>query len=104
MAVKGAQAKNELIQIILKTIPNSFISSDKKTIRVRMSENGEPIEIGMALTAKKDLEMGESATTITSESDEILANSTELKSAPVSIEMTDEEINNIKNLMESLGL
>ena len=37
-----------------------------------MSENGEPIEIGMALTAKKDLEMGESATAITSESDEIL--------------------------------
>ena len=83
MAVKGAQAKNELIQIILKTIPNSFISSDKKTIRVRMSENGEPIVIGMALTAKKDLEMGESATAITSESDEILANSTELKSTSV---------------------
>ena len=69
-----------------------------------MSENGEPIEIGMALTAKKDLEMGESATDMPSESDEILANSTELKSTPVSIEMTDEEINNIKNLMESLGL
>lgn len=82
------------------------MASDKKTIRVRMVENGEPVEIGLALTAKKDLEMGSVAANmgIDLDSDEVLTNSTSIDTSSVSIEMTPEEIGNIKNLMESLGL
>lgn len=88
--------------MILQTIPNSFIASDGKTIRVSMVEDGEPVEIGLALTAKKDLEGGGAVAAPVASSDIPVVD--KIAAIPEKIVMTEEEIDNVKTLMESLGL
>jgi len=51
MAVKGSQAKAEITQKILGQFPGSFLY--EKEIRIPIVENGETIQIKVALTAAK---------------------------------------------------
>ena len=90
---KGAQAKAEIIDIILKTFPNSFIND--KEIRIPMKEDGADIQIKVTLTAAKDLVLnGESV----DKKDETVV------AAPKTTLISDEEKKNVSKLLESLGL
>ena len=51
MAVKGAQAKEEVISKILAAFPNAF--KYDKEIRIPVLENGEEVQIKVALTCAK---------------------------------------------------
>lgn len=52
---RGSEAKKELTAKILEAFSAAFVCEDGKTIRIPMVENGEVIEIKVALTAAKDV-------------------------------------------------
>lgn len=53
MALKGQESKKIITQQILETFEGAFISG--KEIRIPFTENGEPVQIKVSLTAAKDL-------------------------------------------------
>ena len=53
MAAKGAIAKEEVAQLILKTFPGAF--KYEKELRIPMMENGEMLQIKVTLTAAKNM-------------------------------------------------
>lgn len=53
MAVRGAVAKQEVIQKILKAFPGSFLYNDGKEIRINTQESGEPLQVKITLTCAK---------------------------------------------------
>jgi len=91
---RGAEAKKKITEEILNIFPESFIYNDKE-IRIPIEENGEIVQIKVALTcAKVNVECGGASSVATSE--------------PVvpaqKVEVTEEERNNVQKLMENLGL
>ena len=90
---KGTPSKELITKAILQIFPNSFIDADGKTIRIPTSCEGEPIEIKVALTAAKDLVGGQ--TSYSTPATQV---------CPQNTEMTEEEIAEVKRLIESLGL
>ena len=90
---KGAQAKAEIIETILKTFPNSFIND--KEIRIPMKEDGADIQIKVTLTAAKDLIVNGAETPL---EDALTVE------APKSAVVSGEEKKNVSKLLASLGL
>lgn len=54
MAAKGAIAKQEILETLKETFPNSFME-DAKILRIPWIENGETVEIKITMTAAKNL-------------------------------------------------
>lgn len=50
---RGAESKEKIFQKMLEVFSGSFMA-DAKTLRIPMEENGEVVEIKVALTAAKD--------------------------------------------------
>lgn len=98
---KGAQSKDIIWAKLLEVFPGSFMA-DAKTLRIPMVEDGEPVEIKVALTAAKDiLGSGESA-----ETPAPAATFGEDISAPIAeqvAEPTAEEKENVKKLLAEFG-
>ena len=102
---RGAESKNIATQTILNSFPGSFVYD--KEIRIPFVENGEEIQLKCVLTcAKVNVEEnGENA--IPGEaSNEINFETSNVQSQPQvnHIETTEEEKENIRNLMNALGL
>jgi len=91
--MRGQLSKDLITKGILSVFPGSFIASDGKTIRIPTNCEGETIEIKCTLTAAKDFECGQ-ASSVTSTS----------QAVPQNTEMTDEEVAEVRRLIESLGL
>ena len=90
--MRGAVAKEEITKKIFEVYPNAFISG--KDIRVPIQENNETVEIKISLTCAKDVIGG---------GNQVQSNVT--TPAPVSLEPpTKEEVKEVKNLIEELGL
>ena len=53
MAAKGTEAKKIIMNKILESFPNSFLYNDGKEIRINIQENGEVVQIKVALTCAK---------------------------------------------------
>ena len=87
---RGSLAKEELTKKLLETFEGSFVVG--KDIRIPMIENGETLEIKIALTCAKDV-IGSAGTSVTG-SDK----------ATVSASITEEEKKEVKNLIEELNL
>ena len=90
---RGSQSKEIITKKILETFEGSFIND--KEIRIPIEENGEIVQIKVALTcAKVNVECGGASSMATSE--------------PVipaqKVEVTEEEKQNVQKLMEGLGL
>ena len=105
MAVKGAQAKQEVVQTILNTFGDkAFLYNDGKEIRINCIEAGEPCQIKVTLTAAKvAVESGEdnalpAATAVPSSIEAPALESTVIP------EPTAAEKHNIAELMKKLGL
>lgn len=90
---RGSQAKTNIGNAILQVFPGAFIDSDQKTIRIPTSCEGEPIEIKITMTAAKDLVGGAPAIPTPAHS-----------ATPQNTAMTEDEINNIKELIKRLNL
>lgn len=110
MAVKGTESKQALIKELLDYFKDrAFLYNDGKEIRVNCMEAGAPVQIKIAFTAAKEIvEVG---------ADNILPGVEKTVSAsqeptPASIfgdflaapQPTAEEKQNIKSLLEKLGL
>ena len=93
--MRGSLAKTKIGTAILQVFPGSFIDSDQKTIRIPTSCEEEPIEIKVTLTAAKDIIGGGNQTTIEPASK---------TAVPQNTEMTDAEIQEVRELIERLHL
>ena len=103
MALKGTIAKKEITDKILATFEGSFLYNDGKEIRIPFVEEGNDVQIKIALTCANDnvlpgADVALPGTTISTP----VSSST---SAPVTpVETSQEEKDNIKKMMEVLGL
>ena len=93
---RGSESKQIVINKIMEMFPDAFLYGSKE-LRIPLQENGERIEIKVALTCAKTNVGGDGAT-VTSEGQSNVAVDA-ASAAP-----TDEEKANIANLMERLGL
>jgi len=55
---RGSQAKQEILEKLKETFPNSFME-DAKILRIPWQENGETVEVKITMTAAKNLLGGE---------------------------------------------
>ena len=100
MAIKGAEAKLEIINKILELFPGSF--KYDKEIRIPVIENGEEVQIKISLTAAKvNVERDGGVLDFTKKT-ETTAQTT--SAAPQSLEPTEEEKNIVNDLISKLGL
>lgn len=107
---RGAVSKQEVAKKILSTFEGAFLYNDEKEIRVPLMEDGELIQIKVTLTAAKEnvnpgddnALPGENTTTLTS--DGPVFTHTISKEETKIVEPTEEEKNNVKDLLASLGL
>ena len=91
---KGTESKSIIISKLLETFPGSFLYNDGKELRIPMNENGEQVQIKVALTcAKVNVESGDDIAipgTVT-----IKAENTEL---------TEKEKEDVRNIIAELNL
>ena len=90
---RGSIAKTNIGNAILQVFPGSFIDSDKKTIRIPTTCEGETIEIKLSLVAAKDIVGGSTSSVVTTE-----------QAQPQNREMTAEEVQEVRALIERLHL
>lgn len=100
---KGQQFKKEVQEKILQLFPNSFLHNDAKEIRICGIEEGQPIQIKVALTcAKENVEVGaDNAMPGDFPAPKMTAPTPE-RTAPV--QPTEAEKANVAALLKSLGL
>ena len=91
---RGAEAKQNVMNKIMETFPDAFIYG--KELRIPMQENGERVEIKIALTCAKTNVGGNDASVESETQTEVTSN---VIAAP-----TEEEKANIAELMNRLGL
>lgn len=92
---RGSLAKTMIGTAILQVFPGSFIDSDQKTIRIPTTCEGQPIEVKISMTAAKDIVgNGGQASSVTASKQAI----------PQNTQMTDEEVAEVKRLIEELHL
>ena len=92
--MRGSQAKTMIGTALLQIFPGSFIDADRKTIRIPTAVEGELIEIKVTLTAAKDIVGGAGAPSL-------IENPI---AQPQDRAMTEEEINEVRDLIARLGL
>ena len=92
---KGASSKEIVKNKLLEVFEGAFIASDGKTIRIPLIEDGEALEIKVALTAAKDLE-GSGAVIVGGEG--AAPASPVIKEVP-----SQEEIDNAKKMLERIN-
>lgn len=90
---KGSFAKEAIANKIFEVFPNAFKANDKE-IRIPMDDNGELVEIKLTLVCAKDIIGG---------GNQVQSNVTTPASAPLE-PPTEEEVKEVKNLIEELGL
>ena len=101
MALKGTIAKKEITDKILATFEGSFLYNDGKEIRIPFVEEGNDVQIKVALTCAKDnvlpgADVALPGTTIST--------SVSISTPVTPVETSQEEKDNIKRMMEVLGL
>ena len=94
MAARGTISKEIITKKILETFEGSFIV-DGKEIRIPIVENGEAIEIKVALTCAK-VNVGGGAGSVSAEVGPAL--NTESR------EITKEEVSEVRDIIDKLGL
>lgn len=96
---RGAESKVRVMNKILETFDGSFLYNNNKEIRIPCEEDGQIVEIKVALTCAKTNVGGDSAPM------ESGVQSNEVVNAPAAaMEPTEEEKQNIAELMSRLGL
>ena len=102
MAVKGAVSKEVVIAKILEVFPDAFVYD--KTVRIPMIEDGNELQIKVALTAAKDIvEPGSDNAIPAAKGGKVVAGEFSFPE-PKKIEVSSEEQSAVQNLMNELGL
>ena len=109
---KGSVAKAELFAKIQEIFPNAFWEDEGKILRVPMSEEGNRVEIKITLTAAKNNlggddvpgAFGSAAPVPKTQPSGFNESNMPAPAATESLEMTQEETNNVVRMMAALGL
>ena len=100
---KGQKFKEEITKKILEVFPNVIING--KEIRICGQEDGIEVQIKVGLTcAKENIDREGNAETITNNSELAFGDETPRAETNRTTEITDEERDNLKRLLESLGM
>lgn len=102
MAVKGIQAKADITKKILELFPNSFMND--KEIRIPIMENGEEVQIKVALTAAKVNVEHDAAVVGLSSDVPVKPAVMSLNDGNAKTEPSEDEKARLKELMAQLGL
>lgn len=101
---RGQIAKAEIQKKILNNFEGAFLYNDGKEIRIPIEENGELIQIKVALTAaKENVEQGADNALPGAVAEKIEFEETK-KVSTKTVEATEEEKNNVNELLKALGL
>lgn len=104
---KGAASKEIIFAKMLETFEGSFMYNGGKELRIPMSEDGNEIQIKVALTAAKENvypESGDSTPAAVAQETVPTSSFPEPKPARKPVEPTEEEKANVEALLKSLGL
>ena len=102
MALKGTILKKEITDKILSTFEGSFLYNDGKEIRIPGLEDGQELQVKVALTCAKTNVSPDGENALPGE--ETPAVSTVSNVSQQMVETSQEEKDNIKKMMEVLGL
>lgn len=102
MAARGLESKQIIFNKIQEIFPKSFF--DDKILRIPMTEDGNPLEIKVALTCAKDVIGGGQVMSSTGPAQGDFDWSDDPKPAPALTEPTEKEIQNVRTLMSALNL
>lgn len=112
MAAKGTESKNLIFAELRRVYPDAFWEDEGKILRIPMQEGGNVIEIKVTLTAaKSNLGSGElksafgpAAEPTNTNADLASAFGNNFVSNAASYEVTEEEKQNVANLIAALNL
>jgi hypothetical protein len=103
MAAKGAASKEIVMAKLLEVFPEAFVYD--KTIRIPMIEDGNELQIKVALTAAKDIVEPGADNAVPTKISAGTAKAGEFSfPEPKKIEITEQEQSAVQDLMSSLGL
>ena len=103
MAAKGSIAKTEVTKMLQDVFGENFLGEFDKKIYVQVPENGEMVQIAIALTCPKTPVTVSSGPVV--KGDRMDFDSAPVVSTPeVKVEITTEERENIAAMMARLGL
>lgn len=95
--MRGQELKNQIVNKILETFPNSFING--KEIRICGTENGEEVQIKVTLTAAKENIVNE-ATSVTAAPNAAEPAATD----DYTVEITSKEKRTVAEMLAALNL
>lgn len=101
---RGAQAKNKVEQIISSAFKDNFLGIYDKKLYVQAEENGEMVQIAISLTCPKTPVTVSDKPLIFEDKLDFEAGTTVVPQSQIQTEISDEERQTIKELMERLGL
>ena len=107
MAAKGTIAKQKVAQKIAEIFGQDFVGEFDKKLYVWTEENGEQVQVAISMTCPKNPVGGEARKIDFKAETGNSLNFEDMSAAPVppqSIEISDEEKQNIADLMKKLGL
>lgn len=105
MAARGTESKNKIFTKLMEAYPNAFWEDEGKILRVPLDENGTRVEIKITLTAAKNNLGGEVAESAFPEESPVKSDFMPAPAAPnKETEVTPEEKENVRKLIESLNL
>lgn len=102
---KGAVAKEQIFQKMLEMFNGSFMYNGGKELRIPWDENGEEVQIKVALTCAKENVYPDNAPreiAAAPSQGPVIGSLAETK--PENVEPTEEEKKNLEDLMAALGL
>ena len=99
---KGAEAKTELFNKLMEIYPDAFWEDQGKILRIPLSEAGNRVEIKVTLTAAKTNMGGDSIPSAFGSKTTTTAPPQQKDSA--SLEMTQEEKDNVAKMLKALNL
>jgi len=98
---KGADSKKIVWNKMLEVFPGAFMA-DEKTLRIPMTENGEPLEIKVALTAAKDI-LGGADNVSTAVEPSTFGETAATPAPEIVVEPTAEEKANVQKLLDEFN-
>ena len=99
---KGQVSKAQITNKLLEIFDGAFLYNDGKEIRIPMIEDGNEVQIKVALTCAKDNVSQGADVALPGSTDTTVVSTATVATTPV--ETTQEEKDNIKKMMAALGL
>lgn len=101
---RGAQAKSKVEQIISSAFKDNFLGIYDKKLYVQAEENGEMVQVAISLTCPKTPVVVSEKPLIFDNKLDFEDGATIIPHPQVQTEISDEERQTVKELMERLGL